>query len=150
MPHKDLNELRKFKRNWVANRRAEYLADKSCKNCSSKDQLMLQKRKGVEADHRLWSWSAARRIPELAKFEVVCKTCHFKAQGAKMRKQSSNPNENWCNSCEIYKPNTEFYARKKRWNGLSNQCKSCNNQQVENYRNSVWKTMRRQLKKWWK
>lgn len=62
-------------------RRTEFFADKACKECGAKTDLeldhidpTLKKRRG---DHRLWTWSAARREAEIAKCQVLCKPCHL-------------------------------------------------------------------------
>lgn len=58
-------------------RRNEYFADKECASCRSTDDLELDhvdpKRK---VSHRIWSWSAQRRVEELAKCQALCVNCH--------------------------------------------------------------------------
>ena len=66
-------------------RRADWLADKSCAVCGSTDQLEIDhidpatkdpKLKGKAGTGRLWSWSDQRRETELAKCQVLCDIHH--------------------------------------------------------------------------
>jgi hypothetical protein len=78
--------MRKYQREWLAGRRAEWLADKSCVVCGSRVQLEIDhidpaikdpKLKGKAGTGRLWSWSEPRREAELAKCQVLCHSHHL-------------------------------------------------------------------------
>lgn len=78
MPYKDLQAKRDYQRIWIANRRADYLKDKSCINCGSTEFLEIDH---IEPDekisHKVFSWSEARRAAELAKCQILCNMCHM-------------------------------------------------------------------------
>lgn len=77
MPYASLETQREYQKNWIASRRAEYFADKSCVRCDSTEALRLDHiDPGQKVSHRIWSWSTARREAELAKCQVLCETCH--------------------------------------------------------------------------
>lgn len=74
--------MRRYQREWVARRRAEFFADKVCVACGSSEDLELHHRDPAEKEsHSIWSWSAERRDAELAKCEVRCAACHLDAHG---------------------------------------------------------------------
>ena len=77
MPNTDPEKRRAYSREWVARRRREYLADKSCVFCGSTEKLEVDH---IDAEqkvsHNVWSWAAARRAAELAKCRVLCHRCH--------------------------------------------------------------------------
>lgn len=78
MPIKDPELKRKYHREWMAKRRAEYFKDKYCVQCNSTQNLELDHidRKTKE-HHAIWSWSQVRREAELAKCQVLCRECHL-------------------------------------------------------------------------
>lgn len=79
MPYKDPEKQREYARKWIAARRAEWLADKFCVVCGSTEELEVDHiDRATKVDHKVWSWSSARREAELAKCQVLCKSCHLK------------------------------------------------------------------------
>lgn len=77
MPYADPDVQREYQRVRVARIRAEWLADKCCVKCGSKDKLHVDHiDPRTKVSHRIWSWSAPRRAEELAKCQVLCKDCH--------------------------------------------------------------------------
>jgi hypothetical protein len=78
--------MREYQREWVATRRTEWLADKSCAVCGSRDGLEIDHIDPATKDPKLkgkkrgagslWSWSDERRSAELAKCQVLCHTHH--------------------------------------------------------------------------
>ncbi len=84
MPFKDPEAHREYQRRWIAERRAAYLADKSCVGCGGRDELQIDhKDSGAKVTHRVWSWSEERRAVELVKCQVLCRECHDeKSEGA--------------------------------------------------------------------
>lgn len=74
---------RKYQREWVANRRALWFADKCCIDCGSEDNLELDHiDPSYKINHRIWSWSWKRIEAETAKCVVRCHTCHVKKTDA--------------------------------------------------------------------
>ncbi len=77
MPYADPEVQAEYQRQWMANRRAEWFADKSCSWCGSTQNLELDHVDSAsKVSHRIWSWSRARRDAELAKCQVLCNECH--------------------------------------------------------------------------
>lgn len=82
MPYKDKDKQREYQRLWIKRRREEYLSDKSCVECGSKDALEVHHTDPtLKVDHKVWSWAQIRRDEELSKCEVLCKACHLKSHG---------------------------------------------------------------------
>lgn len=79
MVYKDRNKRREYQREWVAKRRSTWFSDKSCVWCGATDELELDHiSRQDKISHKIWSWSEERRIKELEKCQVLCKTCHRK------------------------------------------------------------------------
>lgn len=77
MPFKDKDEHRKYCREWLQNRRYEWLRDKSCIDCGSLEKLWLWPLEPASLrTHALWSWREERRREELAKYTTVCESCY--------------------------------------------------------------------------
>lgn len=87
MGYKDPVLRREYARKWIANRRAEFFADKSCVLCGSTDRMELDHvDPSQKTDHRIWSWSEKRRLEEIAKCQVLCLGCHHRKTGEQFRK----------------------------------------------------------------
>ena len=77
MSYNDKARQREYMRKWIADRRASYLADKSCRLCGSVKDLQLDHIDPTQKiSHRVWSWRFERREAELAKCQVLCRSCH--------------------------------------------------------------------------
>lgn len=77
MGYTDKEKQREYQRNWKANRRAEYLKDKSCVRCgSTKDLEVDHIDPSQKVSHNVWSWTEAKRNAELAKCQILCNKCH--------------------------------------------------------------------------
>lgn len=77
MGYTDEEKKREYQRNWIANRKSDYLKDKFCVECESKNNLEIDHIDPEQkVSHRIWSWTEARRLAELAKCQILCKTCH--------------------------------------------------------------------------
>jgi hypothetical protein len=75
-PIRETETRRRYQREWIAKRRTEFLADKTCIDCGTTKHLELDGRDTAEpVNHRVWSWSAARREAELPKYEIRCSSC---------------------------------------------------------------------------
>jgi len=69
---------RGYQRAYYHRRRAAFFADKACERCGSTEKLELHHRDPSQKEsHAIWTWSAERRDPEIAKCEVLCQTCHI-------------------------------------------------------------------------
>jgi hypothetical protein len=78
MPYADPARQREFQARWIAQRRAEWFAGKTCSDCGTPDDLHLDHRDPkLKVSHRIWSWSRARREVELAKCVARCEPCHL-------------------------------------------------------------------------
>lgn len=80
MPYADVERQREYGRRWLAERRRAWFAENGpCIDCGTWDELQLDHRDPTEkVQHRVWSWSEARRLVELAKCVVRCAPCHLK------------------------------------------------------------------------
>lgn len=85
MPYKDPEQKRAYQREWLKKRRRAWLEKNGpCVQCNESDLgelLVHHKDKSLKDDHKVWSWSAARREAELAKCEVRCIKCHADHHG---------------------------------------------------------------------
>lgn len=72
------SDMAKYKREWVAARRADWMAGKSCVTCGSTESLEVDHIDPTQkVAHRIWSWAIPRRDAELAKCQVLCKAHHL-------------------------------------------------------------------------
>ena len=80
MPYKNKDEQKSYQREWKARNRAEWLNENGpCVLCSSWKELQVDHvDRNEKVDHRVWSWSKARRARELKKCQVLCTDCHKK------------------------------------------------------------------------
>lgn len=77
MPIADPEARRKYHREWMARRRAEFFSGRQCVKCGSTEQLELDHiEPATKTHHAIWSWSTARREAEIAKCQVLCSGCH--------------------------------------------------------------------------
>ena len=82
MPMPTVEEQREYQRQWIAKRRAEWIAVHGpCKKCGSSVDLEIDhvdpKKKSAHVSI-IWSWSKKRREAELKKCQVLCHECHVK------------------------------------------------------------------------
>lgn len=69
--------MRKYKREWVARRRAQFFSGKACVKCGSNHRLELDHiDPSLKESHNIWSWSQKRRDEEIAKCQILCHDCH--------------------------------------------------------------------------
>lgn len=79
MPFKDPAARRRYNREWMARRRAEWFAGRSCVDCGATEKLEVHHRDPEQKiSHRVWTWADDRREAELAKCEPLCQSCHHK------------------------------------------------------------------------
>ena len=77
MPFKDPERNREYQRRRANALRAEWFAGKCCEFCGSTTKLEVDHiDPAKKIEHRIWTWSAARRQAELAKCRPLCRKCH--------------------------------------------------------------------------
>src|ERR1035437_4621078 len=78
MPYKNKEVQRAYCNAWIKKRRRLWiLANGPCVDCGLWFGLEVHHRDPLQKiDHKVWSWSEARRTKELAKCEVKCQNCH--------------------------------------------------------------------------
>lgn len=111
MAYKDPNQQREYVRRWIAKRRADFFADKSCVQCGSVDALELDHiDPDLKISHVIWSWSQSRRDKELAKCQVLCHNCHLMKTSEWRRRVVKHGSKTMysrykcrCNECKSWK-----------------------------------------------
>lgn len=72
-------QKRKYQRQWVAARRAQWFVGRVCVDCGATEDLELDHVDPIQkASHRIWSWSWTRIVAETDKCVVRCTGCHKK------------------------------------------------------------------------
>lgn len=79
MPYSDPEQQRAYQNSWIQRRRREWVAANGpCVDCGTWDDLQVDHADAAtKVTHRVWSWSASRRLTELAKCVVRCQRCHI-------------------------------------------------------------------------
>lgn len=78
MSYRNIEDKRKYAREWIAARRAKFFKDKYCVECGSVKKLELDHiDPSTKIDHKIWSWAEKRRKEEIAKCQVLCRICHI-------------------------------------------------------------------------
>jgi len=93
MPIRDRDARRKYNREWVARRKAQWLAANGpCVDCGAGEKLEVDHiDPTTKVTHSVWTWSATRRLAELAKCVVRCHRCHKKKTAEENRKRFTRP-----------------------------------------------------------
>lgn len=78
MGYADPAVQRQYQRQWIADRRAAWLAEHGpCVDCGTRDNLQVDHADAsTKVTHRVWSWARERREAELAKCVARCESCH--------------------------------------------------------------------------
>ena len=78
MPITDPGERMRYNRRWRQIRRGHWLWENGpCQRCGSWTDLEVDHiDPTTKVSHSVWSWSKPRRMRELAKCQVLCRTCH--------------------------------------------------------------------------
>lgn len=87
MAFKDKSRQREYQRQRVAARREKYISlfGGKCSLCTSVEGLEFDhKDRSEKLDHRIWSWSEIRLEAELAKCQLMCRSCHMEKSIAEM------------------------------------------------------------------
>ena len=86
MGYKDPVARAAYQRKWLADRRNEYFAGKSCVGCGSESELELDHvDRSTKISHRIWGWPQVRREAELLKCQVLCRSCHEAKSRSEMK-----------------------------------------------------------------
>lgn len=92
---------REYQRQWVAQRRSVYFADKACVDCGATERLELDHEDPAQkVSHRIWSWAQERRDAEIAKCVVRCADCHRERHAVLRRRHGIKRYEKGCR-CEV-------------------------------------------------
>ena len=114
-----------YQRKRLADRRDAYFADKCCKRCGSHENLANHHRNPKTKGRNfntVFGWSEARREAELAKCDVLCKSCHSKLHNRKRMKPIVHGTLNGyihricrCDECrDAYNDYQRAYNKRKR------------------------------------
>lgn len=97
----DVEKRREYHRNWLRLRRKSFFDGKFCVNCNSTENLELDHiDPNTKVSHNIWSWSKERREEEIAKCQVLCKTCHLnKTIEQSLRKPITHGNSGYDRMC---------------------------------------------------
>lgn len=71
---------KEYQRQWKQKRRVQWLEENGpCVLCGSDEDMQIDHiDPDQKVDHKIWSWSKARREAELAKCQILCYSCHKK------------------------------------------------------------------------
>jgi hypothetical protein len=108
---------REYQRRWIANRRAEYLAGRTCVLCGAADDLEVDHLNAEhKASHKIWSWSRARLEAELAKCVVLCRGCHQERHALERRSHGAGGYKRGCRCdvCKGWKRESAARAERRR------------------------------------
>lgn len=108
MPYRNIERKRAYQRERVAKVRADWIASNGPCACGSTQGLEVDHiDPALKVDHRVWSWSPARRAKELAKCQVLCGRCHIEKTSAARTKPQHGTNSAYvnlrcrCTACRI-------------------------------------------------
>jgi 5-methylcytosine-specific restriction endonuclease McrA len=95
MPYKDpvkkKEYMRNYQREWMRKRRQAWIDENGpCKHCGSTEKLEvdhINPRFKKLNPHGIWSLCEAKRKKELAKCQVLCKSCHLVKTLAERKKR---------------------------------------------------------------
>lgn len=78
MPFKDIDDKRRYQREWMAKRRQDWIDEHGpCVKCGSDVDMEVDHiDPDLKLSHKVWSWSKERREAELAKCQVLCGNHH--------------------------------------------------------------------------
>lgn len=78
LPYKDPQKQREYQLQWMLKRRRKWIEENGpCSRCGSMIDLEVDHIDATQkVSHRVWSWSEERCNEELAKCQVLCKSCH--------------------------------------------------------------------------
>lgn len=79
VPYTDRCRQLDHQNRWLKRRRENWICHKGpCSMCGSSDNLEVDHIDPLtKISHRIWSWSEERRLQELKKCQVLCRSCHL-------------------------------------------------------------------------
>lgn len=90
MPYRDPVAKSRWQSDLYRTRREAWFAGKACARCGATADLELDHRDpSLKVSHRIWFWNDERRAAELAKCQVLCRTCHAGKTDAERAKDDS-------------------------------------------------------------
>lgn len=117
--------LRDYQKKWLRNNRLAVLEGKSCVSCGGTERLEFDHiDPKTKISHSIWSWSKERRASELAKCQILCRSCHKKKTAADMGwtvpHGSSNRYRRYGCRCDVCRRgNADRVARQRaRWKAI--------------------------------
>lgn len=114
MPYSDADKQKEYQKNWMAQRRNDFMSGKSCVKCGGTNKLEIHHRdKETKVSHNIWSWSDKRRNAELAKCDVLCQSCHHEHHKGKTQHGSITMYRYHKCRCEICR--AAYSKRAKNW-----------------------------------
>jgi hypothetical protein len=79
MPYTDPDRKREYQRQWIASRRAQWIAERggSCVQCGSTDRIEIDHIDPSQKSYNPTSaWSLVEGYKELNKCQILCHACH--------------------------------------------------------------------------
>ncbi len=77
VPFSSREKRNEYTREWKSRRRKSFFDNKECCVCGSTENLELHHRDpSKKISHRIWSWGDERRLAEIDKCDILCKSCH--------------------------------------------------------------------------
>lgn len=123
MPIKDKQARLEYQREWVAERRKRFFADKSCVECGSTDRLELDHiDRTTKISNRIWSWREDRRLAEISKCQILCHDCHKEKSSLESQQQLSYA---YRLVCDAGHPLDLVGLYQKRHDGVGGACRYC-------------------------
>jgi 5-methylcytosine-specific restriction endonuclease McrA len=99
---RDIEKYRKFQREWIAKRRADFFEGKSCIKCNSTKRLELDHiDRANKVSNSIWSWKESRRLEEIAKCQILCYHCHKEKTGLENSEREPPHKGEKCNLAKL-------------------------------------------------
>lgn len=122
MPYKDKNKQNAYQLARMKARREKWIIENGpCKKCGSEDYLQMDHiNPSQKVSHRIWSWSEARVLIELAKCQVLCRSCNIAKRWQGKRAKHGTDSKYFsgcrCRACKDAKTawNRKMRARNKK------------------------------------
>ena len=111
-----------YQREWMRKRRHDFFKDKTCAKCNVNINLEIHHvDRKTKISHKIWSWSAERRIAELTKCIILCEDCHQQETNKQIKNWASKPithgtQSGYRRGCRCLKCKSKYSeARKKHY-----------------------------------
>lgn len=123
MGYLNKEKQRAYCRDWVKKRRQTFFEGKCCVECGSLEPLELDHiDPTTKISNAIWSWREERRLAEISKCQILCKSCHRIKTNKELTKSWDHGTKTGydyrgcrCSLCrEAHKLNKREYRRKQR------------------------------------